>query len=386
MTPTLVFFHKTVAARQSRSTITALIDSEGKRISTLSEIAKEAVSFFQKLIGTEDVQVSSCPREILSELLTSSLSEEAQVELIKPVSAAEIKSTLFAIGGEKAPGLDGYTSFFFRFAWPIVGGDVTNAILYFFQNTSLIPAFNSTIVALVPKCKNPSSMKEFRPIFCCSVIYKCITKILANRMQKFLPNIIGRNQSAFTVGRSSSDNIFMAQELVKGYGRANLSSRCALKIDLQKAFDTLNWNFVMDVLASFKFPPIFIYWIKCCLTSPMYSISLNGGLVGYFMGERGVRQGDPLSPYIFVLAMDVLSKLLDAAADHGVFNYHPKCKKIKLTHLSFADNLMIFTKGYTNSIEGVQKVLQLFYTYSGLQLNSEKSEFFSSGINKPMVD
>ena len=98
----------------------------------------------------------------------------------------------------------------------------------------------------------------------------------------------------------------------------------------------------------------------------MFSISFNGGLIGYFKDARGVQQGDPLSPYIFVIAMDVLSKLLDGAATCGVFSCHPKCKRFKLTHLCFADDLLIFTKGNLDSIVGVQNVLKLFYTYSGL--------------------
>ena len=97
-------------------------------------------------------------------------------------------------------------------------------------------------------------------------------------------------------------------------------------------------------------------------------------------------QGDPLSPYIFVIAMDVLTKLLDAAATYGVFNYHPKCKRIKLTHLCFADDLMIFTKGNMELIVGVQNILKLFYTYSGLKLNCEKSEIFCAWIRRELVE
>ena len=126
------FFHKTVAARQSRNSISYLISSEGNRISTFSDMAEEAVSFFQKLIGEKDDNVSGCPSEILSELVTSTISEEAQCDLIKPIKLTEIKSTLFAIGGEKTPGPDGYTAQFFKSTWHIVGGDVTKAILYFF--------------------------------------------------------------------------------------------------------------------------------------------------------------------------------------------------------------------------------------------------------------
>ena len=260
------------------------------------------------------------------------------------------------------------------------------AIHYFFQTGVLSSAFNSTIIALVPKCPNPSSIREFRPISCCTIIYKCISKILANRLQKYLPNIISKNQSAFTEGRSISDNILMVQELVKGYGRSTLSARCAIKIDLQKAFDSLSWRFLLDVLTSLKLPSVFIGWLRRCFTTPRFSISLNGGLVGYFKGERGVRQGDPLSPYLFVIAMDVLSKLLDAAAVHGVFDYHPKCKRIGLTHLCFADDLMIFTKGNMHSIIGIHNILKLFYSYSGLQLNAAKSELFSSGVKRELVD
>ena len=120
---------------------------------------------------------------------------------------------------------------------------------------------------------------------------------------------------------------------------------------MQKAFDSLNWKFVLDVLASIKVHGLFLNWVRSCIISPMYFISFDGGLVGYFKGARGIRQGDPLSPYIFVITMDVLSKLLDAATTYGVFSYHPKCKRIRLTHLYFADDLMIFTKGNMESIE-----------------------------------
>ena len=120
-------------------------------------------------------------------------------------------------------------------------------------------------------------MKDFRPISCCFVIYKCITKILANRLKNFLPNIIGLNQSAFIARRSITDNVLMVQELVKGYGRSTLFSRCAIKIDLQKVFDSLNWGFIMDVLKVLKISSIFIGWIRECLTGARYSISINGG-------------------------------------------------------------------------------------------------------------
>ena len=111
-------------------------------------------------------------------------------------------------------------------------------------------------------------MKEFRPISCCSVVYKCITKILTNRLKKILPTVIGKTQSAFIHGRSIVDNRLMAQEIVRGYGRTILSARCAMKIDLQKAFDSLDWEFLLKVLSALKIPSLFISWIRSCITTP----------------------------------------------------------------------------------------------------------------------
>ncbi|XP_039037564.1 uncharacterized protein LOC120174909 [Hibiscus syriacus] len=125
-------------------------------------------------------------------------------------------------------------------------------------------------------------------------------------------------QSAFVNERSIVDNTLFAQELVRGYSRNNISPRCALKIYLQKAFDYLDWEFVRIILHALGLPEKFIGWIWTFITGPSYSIVLNGSLVGYFKGAQGVRQGDPLSPYIFVLAMNVLSRLLNLAAAKGL--------------------------------------------------------------------
>ena len=230
----------------------------------------------------------------------------------------------------------------------------------------MLAAFNSTIISLVPKRQSPSNIKDFRPISCCSVIYKCITKIIVNRLKQYMPKLISNNQSAFVVGRSIADNVLLVQELVRGYTRKTLSLRCVIKVDLQKAFDSLNWEFILEVLSIVKFPEQFIGWIKSCITTSKFSISLNGGLVGYFKRARGIRQGDPLSPYLFVLGMNVLSRLLDVAAQKDVFSFHLKCKKIRLTHLCFVDDFLIFSKGNFESVIGIQNVLKLFYTYSGL--------------------
>jgi hypothetical protein len=206
----------------------------------------------------------------------------------------------------------------------------------------LLKEVNATILILVPKKVNPSTMGDFRPITCCSVVYKCITKILSNRMLHFLSDLVSLNQSAFIPSRSISENVMLAQEIVRDYHKNKGDPRCTLKIDLMKAYDSVNWEFMMHSLHCYGFPEKFLRWIEECITSHRFSICLNGTLVGYFEGRKGLRQGDPLSPYLFVLAMEVLARILvDHTKDGSGFKFHPKCLKLKLTHLCFADEFFL---------------------------------------------
>ncbi|KAE8674971.1 hypothetical protein F3Y22_tig00111708pilonHSYRG00398 [Hibiscus syriacus] len=236
--------------------------------------------------------------------------------IAKEVTNEEIKEAIFSQGNDKAPGPDGYSVLFFKKAWSVVDNDVLKAVKYFFQESFIYPAFNSTTIALIPKMPNPSK------------------------------------------GRSIVDNTLLAQEFVKGYGRKSLSPRCALKIDLQKAFDSINWDFISAVLNSLEFPSKVIDWIIACYSNARYSIAFNGTLIGYFKGAKGIRQGDLLSPILFVLIMNVLSNLLNTAASKGMLSFHPKCKNI-----------------------GSLTFLDYFYEFSGLKLNAGKCELFTAGIS-----
>ncbi|KAE8726077.1 hypothetical protein F3Y22_tig00007895pilonHSYRG00141 [Hibiscus syriacus] len=180
---------------------------------------------------------------------------------------------------------------------------------------------------LVPKVPNPNIVKDFRPISCCSIIYKTATRILVNRLSVVFPSTVSMNQSIFVKGMSIVDNTLLAQELVRGYSRKKISSKCALKIDLQKAFDSLSWEFVGVILHALGLPEKFIGWILACFTNSSYSIVFNGSLVGYFKGARGVRQGS------------------------------------------------------IDCVIGVQAILDIFYSMSGLKLNANKCEMYSAGIS-----
>ncbi|PKI76232.1 hypothetical protein CRG98_003343 [Punica granatum] len=241
--------------------------------------------------------------------------------LLSPITEEEIKSALFLMGNDKSLCPDGFTVYFFKHAWKIVHKYFITAIQHYFSTSELHREVNFMIIALVPKKEKADRMKDFQPIPCCNVVYKCITKVIANRLKVVLPDIISLHQTAFVQGRKISDNVLLTHELIK----QGITPRCAIKIDLMKDFDSLNWDFVLNNLEAMGFPSTFLRWIKRCITSPHFSVAINGSLAGYIVGQRGLRQGDPLSPYLFVIAMEVFSNLMNTTADEGRVDFHPRC-------------------------------------------------------------
>ena len=163
----------------------------------------------------------------------------------------------------------------------------------FFSSGSLLREINCTIIALVPKVPNPESMHDYRPISCCNTVYKCISKLIATRIKQCIPGIINPSQSAFVQGRSIADNVLITQDLMLNYHRDNGPPRCALKFDIRKAYDTISWSCILAILSRMGTPNYLLRCIKACITTPSFSISVNGELAGFFASKRGLRQGDP---------------------------------------------------------------------------------------------
>lgn len=281
----------------------------------------------------------------------------------------------------KSPGPDGYPCEFFKTAWSVIAQDFTVAIQSVFRFGFLPKGVNSTILALIPKKVDSLEMRDFRPIACCNVLYKVVSKIIANRLKLLLPRIISENQSAFIKGRLLMENVLLASELVQNYHKDSVSPRSVMKIDISKAFDSVQWMFVLKCLVALGFPVRFIHWIKLCITSPSFSVQVNGDLAGYFQSARGLRQGCSLSPYLFVLCMNVLSRKIDTAVKERKFKYHPRCKSLALTHLCFADDLMVFVEGSRESVEGALSVFEEFASWSGLRISLEKSTIYMAGVS-----
>lgn len=197
-----------MAAKVHHDSIHSLTSLEGEQLNSFQEISDEAIKFFKSLLGEVDSNVTGCSLEVLQGLV-SSISDEDSLSLCSYITEEEVNKSMFEIGSEMAHGPDGYTALFFKASWSIGGADVTAVVLDYFESSSLLPAFNSTSLVLVLKKKNLHTIVDFKPIACCSIIYKCITNILSTRLQHFMPNLVSRNQCAFVKGRSISDNILL---------------------------------------------------------------------------------------------------------------------------------------------------------------------------------
>lgn len=187
---------------------------------------------------------------------------------------------------------------------------------------------------------NPKCITDYRPISCCNVLYNYVSKIIADRIKEGLNIIVNENQSSFVPGRRISDSILLTQELMKNNHIDRGISRCAFKIDIQKVYDNVNWSFLKNILGCFGFHTKMIDWIMICVSTTTFSINVNGELHGFFKGERGLHQGDPISPYLFTLVMEVLTLMLKRSVkEYSNFRFHPKCEDLKILNLCFVDDL-----------------------------------------------
>ena len=373
------FFHKAVKAHNARSALKVITMANGSRTEDPVAIKQEAVRHFQGILCSDEPSASRS--EYLNSLDGFRWSPQHIDTLNNAISNEEIKAAIFSIDDSKAPGPDGFSSRFFKAAWGIIGIDVCAAVSSFFESGSMLREINCTVIALVPKVPNPGSMHDYRPISCCNTIYKCISKIIAARIKQCIPDIISPSQSAFVQGRSIADNVLITQDLMLNYHRDIGPPRCALKVDIMKAYDTVSWDCILSILSCMGTPTHLLKCIMSCITTPSFSISINGELAGFFASKRGLRQGDPLSSFLFILAMEAFSRSLAVAANRQGFQFHPRCKEINLTHLCFADDMFLFFGGTHSSVQVFMDELSRFASFSGLQVNKQKSAIFLAGVS-----
>ena len=379
------FFHAQTIIRRQRNRIHRLQLPCGTWSSNSDTLQEEAHNYFKNFFSGNQPNHDRS----FHEGGHPTIDDAGKNSLISPITKVEVLAALNSMKPYKAPGPDGFHCIFFKQYWHIVGDDIFQLVKTSFQTGYFDPEISNTLIALIPKVEPPATYKDFRPISLCNIIYKIITKVLVHRLRPILSNIIGPYQSSFLPGRGTSDNSIVLQEIIHFMKRSKRKKGfVAFKLDLEKAFDNVNWDFLSNCLHDFGFPDITSKLIMHCVSSPNYSILWNGNKLPPFKPSHGLRQGDPLSPYLFILCMEKLSTAITAAVNQGRWEPIQLTRSgPKLSHLLFADDVLLFTKAKSSQFHFIHNLFERFSRASGLKINIAKSRaYYSSGIPQGKIN
>ena len=254
-----------------------------------------------------------------------------------------------------------------------------------FQSSTMPPHLNETLITLIPKHLEADCLASFRPISLCNTVYKVVTKIIVRRLRPFLPKLISPFQTAFVSRRMGLDNMIIAQELIHTMTlKKGKTGFMAIKIDLEKAYDKLEWDFIRDFLELYRLPPYLIKLIMSCVSSSSILILLNGGKLKPFQPSRGIRQGDPFSPYLFIMCMEVLGFLISRRYEKNMWDSVWASRGVQaFSHLFFVDDLVLFAKADLMNCSSVKEALDSFCELSGQKVSLNKSKVYFSLNTSP---
>ena len=229
----------------------------------------------------------------------------------------EIKSAVWQCGSENAPGPDGYSFKILKAHWDTIGGDITKFVKRFELNGTLAPGCNSSNITLIPKIHDPLNLCDYRPISLIGCMYKVIAKLLAIRLKMVIGEVVDETRSTYIQGRHIHDGPLIINEIIS-WAKQKKKKMFLFKIDFEKAFDSINWGFLDSVMEQMNFGCKWRRWISSCLSSAKASVLFNGSPTEEFSISKGVRQGDPLSPFLFILVMEGLNIAVKRACENFI--------------------------------------------------------------------
>lgn len=353
------FFHACASERRRVNLIKSLKNDEGGVVEGEEELRTFITNYYKQLFSSR----AGTRADELLDKVSPIVTAEMNVFLKRPFTIEEIKLALNSMGDLKAPGLDGMPAVFYKRFWDLVGDVVQGEVLEVLNGGQIPAGWNETVIVLIPKVKNPTHLKELRPISLCNVVFKIVTKVIACRMKEVLDVVISPSQSAFVSGRLITDKDLIAYETThfmrqrKG-GRDGLA---AVKLDMSKAFDRVEWPFLEKIMLKLGFSNSWVQLVMRCVTTVTYRVKVNKNLTEVVVPQCGLRQGCPLSPYLFILCAEGLSALFHRAEEDGSLQGVQVCPTApKINHLFFADDSLIFMKANEPSARRLQEILALY--------------------------
>ncbi|CAJ2651715.1 unnamed protein product [Trifolium pratense] len=366
------FFHSSIKGRRRRNQI-VMLKKGADWLEGVAAIKKEAKDHFSKHLSEE-----WSLRPFLQGLDFNSLSTDDNAMLLAPFDEVEVKDIIWSCDGNKSPGPDGFNIMFFKSRWSIVKKDVMNFLGEFHEKALLPKALTASFLTLIPKKDHPQDLFDYRPICLIGSLYKILSKILANRLKRVLGKLISKCQSAFLPQRQILDGVVVLNE-VMDLAKRSKDSCMLFKVDFERAYDTVSWGFLERMMIKMGFSEGWLNWMRACIFQSSMSVLVNGSPTEDFIIGRGLRQGDPLSPFLFLIVAEGLAGMMKKAVSIGKFKGFKVNANLHFELLQFADDTIIMGEDSWENIWAIKSLLRGFELVSGLKINFEKSKLY--GVN-----
>jgi hypothetical protein len=343
-------FHQVASANRRNNSIESLIVNGASTLDPVS-ISEHVVNFYESLFSEP---LSWRPQ--LDNLEFDMLNGEEASSLENPFEEREVREVIIGMYRDKAPGSDGFSMALFQDCWKVVKGDLMAVFEEFYARGKFVKSINSTFISLIPKIHGAKEIKDFRPISLVGGVYKIISKVLVNRMRRVMDRIISKPQNAFVKARLILDSVLIANECLDSRFKFE-DSGVLCKLDMEKAYDHVDLSFLLYLLRRCGFGEKWCSWIKHCISSARFSVLINGVPSSFIGSSREVRQGDPLSPFLFVLVMEAFSRMLGAFSSRGLISGFSvgssESDWVTVSYLLFADDTLIFCGATASQIRHI---------------------------------
>ena len=371
------FFHQRASQWRRKNHISGIQDVDGSWKRSEDQITQVAESYFQDLFTSQNPMNLGGVLDVVDRRFTPKMN----TSLLQRYTAEEVRQALFQMHPSKSPGSDGMSPFFFQKFWNIVGNDVTESILSVLNSGHMLRKMNFTHIVLIPKRNDPLVMADYRPISLTNIVSRILSKVMASRLKRVLPNVISEAQSAFVPNRLITDNTTVAYELLHRMRnkRRGKVGQMAVKLDVSKAYDRVEWSFLRGIMLKLGLDHRWVNLAMETVTTASYSILINGEPKGFITPSRGIKQGDPLSPYLYLLCAEGLFALLRKAEESralkGVLSSQ---QGVRISHLLFSNDTLLFCQATVDECQRLLDLLGKYEAASGQAINRQKKTLFFS--------
>jgi len=370
------FFLNQIKQNKIKSTIRKLMDDKTELVDQ-SSIMNKLNDFYSKLYTKDKkCKTGNWIKNLRSNGLVPQLSEVENEKLEAPLDVTELKEMLEKCANNKSPGNDGLTKEFYLFFWDVIHKTLFNSYLESIKVGKLTVSQRQNLISLIEKTgKDKTLIKNWRPISLINFDTKLLSKTYAERLKNVMPTLVHPNQVAYVKNRFIGEGLRTIDETMQYTKRKNIEAY-AIAVDFEKAFDSIDWNYLWEALESFNIPKSFIDMIKLLYNDIESCVTNNGTSTTYFKVTRGVRQGDPIAAYLFTLAIELLA--ISIRNNKNIIGIKINDTEIKLS--LYADDLTGLIVGI-NSIKELMKLINDFKNYSGLGVNTDKTELMALGCS-----